>query len=56
MKKSRNQLFRVFLQGCNFAPLGTVTAEMAMMFGEFYKPTATMDYPLGGVKVPRFLL
>ncbi|CAJ1356774.1 unnamed protein product [Effrenium voratum] len=29
---------------------GTVTAEMAMMFGEFYKPGATMDYPVGGVQ------
>ena len=29
---------------------GTITAEMAMMFGEFYKEGATMDYPLGGVK------
>lgn len=29
---------------------GTVTAEMAMMFGEFYKPGAVMDYPCGGVK------
>lgn len=29
---------------------GTVTAEMAMMFGEFYKPSAIMDYPVGGVK------
>ncbi|CAK9092777.1 unnamed protein product [Durusdinium trenchii] len=29
---------------------GTVTAEMAMMFGEFYKPQAIMDYPVGGVK------
>ncbi|CAE8621152.1 unnamed protein product, partial [Polarella glacialis] len=29
---------------------GTVTAEMAMMFGEFYKPSAVMDYPVGGVR------
>eukprot|EP00929_Paragymnodinium_shiwhaense_P097964 TRINITY_DN59525_c0_g1_i1.p1 TRINITY_DN59525_c0_g1~~TRINITY_DN59525_c0_g1_i1.p1 ORF type:complete len:621 (+),score=88.54 TRINITY_DN59525_c0_g1_i1:90-1952(+) len=29
---------------------GTVTAEMAMMFGEFYKQDAVMDYPVGGVK------
>lgn len=29
---------------------GTVTAEMAMMFGEFYKPNAVMDYPVGGVR------
>lgn len=29
---------------------GTVTAEMAMMFSEFYKPNAVMDYPVGGVR------
>ncbi len=29
---------------------GTITAEMAMMFGEFYKPAATMEYPIGGAK------
>ena len=28
---------------------GTITAEMAMMMGEFYRPEAVMDYPMGGV-------
>ena len=27
---------------------GTITAEMALMLGEFYQPTATMDAPQGG--------
>jgi phytoene dehydrogenase-like protein len=29
---------------------GTITAEMAMMMGEFYEPNATMDCPKGGAK------
>lgn len=29
---------------------GTITAEMAMMMGEFYEPTAIMDCPRGGAK------
>ena len=29
---------------------GTVTAEMAMMMGEFYSPAAVMDCPKGGAK------
>ena len=29
---------------------GTITAEMAMMMGEFYEPTAIMDCPKGGAK------
>jgi len=29
---------------------GTITAEMAMMLGEFYLPNATMDCPKGGAK------
>jgi len=29
---------------------GTVTAEMAMMLGEFYLPNAQMDCPMGGAK------
>ena len=29
---------------------GTITAEMAMMMGEFYEPNAIMDCPKGGAK------
>ena len=29
---------------------GTITAEMAMMMGEFYEPGALMDCPVGGAK------
>jgi phytoene dehydrogenase-like protein len=29
---------------------GTITAEMALMMGEFYEDTATMDCPKGGAK------
>jgi phytoene dehydrogenase-like protein len=29
---------------------GTITAEMAMMMGEFYEPDAVMDCPKGGAK------
>lgn len=29
---------------------GTITAEMAMMMGEFYEPGAVMDCPVGGAK------
>ena len=29
---------------------GTITAEMAMMMGEFYEPNAVMDCPKGGAK------
>ena len=29
---------------------GTITAEMAMMMGEFYEPGAVMDCPIGGAK------
>ena len=29
---------------------GTITAEMAMMMGEFYEPNAIMDQPVGGAK------
>ncbi len=29
---------------------GTITAEMAMMMGEFYEPSAVMDCPKGGAK------
>ena len=29
---------------------GTITAEMAMMMGEFYEPKAVMDCPIGGAK------